>query len=52
MFRRKLMALGHPNPTANFDEDLFQKKVFGWVESNHICALKQVIYTYYKIKTA
>ena len=40
MFRRKLYALGHPNPEENYQEESKQKSLVIWLEGQFINAYK------------
>ena len=40
MFRRKLYALGHPNPEENYQEESRQKCLVIWLEGQFINAYK------------
>ena len=42
MFRKKLLALNHPNATGNFEDDGAQKVLIGWLEDQCINSLKYV----------
>ena len=40
MFRRKLYALGHPNPEENYQDESRQKGLVIWLEGQFINAYK------------
>ena len=42
MFRKKLLALNHPNATGNFEDDAAQKVLIRWLEDQCINSLKYV----------
>ena len=42
MFRKKLLALNHPNASGNFEDDGAQKILIRWLEDQCINSLEYV----------